>query len=51
LQAKLRIQFLAQSIWPLLQFFAAIFVIAGMLFILASSLPPDRRCSTRSASV
>jgi type IV pilus assembly protein PilC len=39
LQAKLRMQFLAQSIWPVLQFFAAIFVIAGMLLILGLIAP------------
>ena len=34
MQQRLRRQFLAQSAWPLLQFFAAIFVVAGMILIL-----------------
>jgi type IV pilus assembly protein PilC len=33
-QQRLRRQFLAQSAWPVIQFVAAIFVIAGMLFLL-----------------
>jgi type IV pilus assembly protein PilC len=34
LQQRLRRQFLAQSAWPLLQFLAAIFVVAGMILVL-----------------
>src|SRR5205814_6527196 len=34
LQQKLWRQFVGQITWPLLQFFAAVFVIAGLLFIL-----------------
>lgn len=33
-QRKLRRQFLMQTAWPLLQFFAAIFVIAGLILVL-----------------
>jgi type IV pilus assembly protein PilC len=34
MQLRLRRQFLIQSIWPLLRFGAAIFVVAGLIFIL-----------------
>lgn len=39
LQSRLRTQFIAQSIWPVLQFFAAIFVIAAMLYVLGILAP------------
>jgi len=40
LQQRLRRQFIGQIIWPALQLFAAIWVIAGMIFILGILSPP-----------
>jgi len=40
LQRKLRKQFFTQATWPILQFNAAIFVISGMIFMLAILTPP-----------
>jgi type IV pilus assembly protein PilC len=39
LQQKLRRQFWSQSFWPIFQFFAAIFVIAGMIYIIGILTP------------
>lgn len=39
MQSKLRVQFVAQSIWPVLQFIVAVFVVAGMLLVLGLITP------------
>ena len=39
LQQRLRRQFLTQITWPLLQFFGAIFVIAGMIYLIGILTP------------
>jgi type IV pilus assembly protein PilC len=40
-QLQLRRQFIAQSTWPVIQFFLAIFVVAGLIFVLGM-LPPAK---------
>ncbi len=43
MQQRLWRQFVAQSAWPVLQFVAAIFVIAGMIFLLGVVTPADQK--------
>ena len=40
-QLQLRRQFISQSTWPVIQFFLAIFVVAGLIFVLGM-LPPAK---------